>query len=197
MVTPICKICNRLKDNGGTCPVVEQCKRFPKLNLGSGEMIKTEMINFDMAEFKRSHGRTDVIGRIEDITSIFPANYFVEILCAHVIEHFYLTDALKVMDDMRIILRDGGKLIIEAPDYLGCYDYYVGRLKSPEQFRDAMYGREDHRLQFGNEWTHKWAWTREEMAKTIGGKGFRVTHKGIGMTHGMGKRDLRVEAIKC
>jgi predicted SAM-dependent methyltransferase len=194
MVTQICNICRRHKD--ATCTISAECAKAPKLNLGSGEMIKTEMVNFDMTEFIRPQGKTDVLGRIEDIMAIFPADYFAEILCAHVIEHFYKSDALKVIDNIRSIMRTGGKLVMEAPDLVGCYDYYITKLNNPEQFRDAIYGNEPHRLKWGNEWTHKWAYTREEMGKIMGERGFEIVHVGVGLTHGMGARDLRVEGIK-
>lgn len=192
MVTPICEICNR----NGKCKITEACKKNPQLNLGSGEMIKNEMVNFDMTEFKRPHGSTDILGRIEDITSIFPADYFAAVLCAHVIEHFYLSDALKVIDNIRTVMRKGGKLIMEAPDIVGCYEYYIGKLNDPAKYNDAIYGNEPHRLKWGNEWMHKNGWTGKIMGDTLTKRGFKVTGIGIGLTHGMGARDFRVEAVK-
>jgi len=194
----VCTFCRRPESNGGTCNIKAECAKNPKLNLGSGEMIKKEMINFDMTEFVMPAGKTDVLGKIEDITTLFPANFFAEILCAHVIEHFYPTDAKKVINDIKAILRPGGKLIMEAPDIMGCYDHYVlkGKQGGLPGFISAIYGNEPHRLKWGDEWMHKWGWTGKIMSDTLASMGFKVVHVGIGLTHGMGGRDFRVEAIK-
>ena len=66
-----------------------------KLNLGSGEMLKKKWINFDAQILNRGGVSTNVVGMIENIP--FKENSFDEILCSHVVEHFYYEDALQMM----------------------------------------------------------------------------------------------------
>jgi len=96
------------------------CQKDPKLNLGCGISPKEDYINFDAEIYAGvqswdKHLQTDVVGMIEDITTIFPHNHFAEIISAHVIEHFFFEDAIKFLKDQMLLLRPGGKLIVEGP----------------------------------------------------------------------------------
>lgn len=168
---------------------------LPRLNLGSGVMIKPEWTNFDCRHFEHGGLCTDVIGRIEDIVSIFGPDHFRTVLCAHVIEHFRYSDALKVLRDIYTIMKSGGKAILEGPDVLGGYDYWVTKKGNPREYIEMLFS-ERMRMKNGPEWTHRSGWTRDIMAEEMEKIGFKIVHKGIGLTHGMGPRDFRVEGIK-
>lgn len=165
-----------------------------KLNLGSGGMLWPGWVNFDQRIHKRGNLKTDVVGNINN-PPFQPAS-FDEIVCVHVIEHFYKTDAIAVIKACYDLLCIGGKLIMEGPDILGCYWLYVEMNKDVSRFIDFIYGGEDSRVKFGNEYAHKCGWTRELMAKEMEKIGFKILVIGIGRHHGMGKRDFRVEGVK-
>jgi SAM-dependent methyltransferase len=199
----ICEICHR---NWGCVPSGlqpctgdqrQQCIDNPKINVGSGEMLKSEMINFDCECHSRRGLSTDVLGQIEDIDKIFPKDFAQEILCAHVIEHFYRTDAINILGKFHRILRPGGKLVIEAPCLAGVYWHHItnGHGGYPE-LANSLYGNEPHRLKWGSHWMHKSGWTGEMMEAELKKLGMGVIHIGPGRTHGMGARDFRVEAVK-
>lgn len=195
MTGPICPICNR----DATCQgqARERCLAEPWVNVGSGLMLKDDMINYDIMRHHHGGRSTDVLGNIREITNVLPSGYFAGILCAHVIEHFYRTDALSVLADFKALLRPGGKLIIEAPCLAGVYWHHLDNGKGGlRALADSLYGLEAHRLKWGDVWTHKSGWTGEIMAEELTAMGMSVTHIGIGLTHGMGRRDFMVEATK-
>lgn len=165
-----------------------------KLNLGSGALIWPGYVNFDFLHYRRGDVRTDVIGRIEQMP--FKMGSFKRILCCHTIEHFYKTDAMKVIEDCYSLLRSGGILVMEGPCILGCYWYYVETKKDTSRFIDFIYGGEDNRLKYGNGYAHKSGWTGGLMADAMRGIGFEIVKISDGQHHGMGRRDFRVEGRK-
>lgn len=168
--------------------------KFDHLNLGSGALMWADYLNFDMLHYQRGDIRTDVIGRIGRMP--FKEGSFKRILCCHTIEHFYKTDAIKVLEDCYSLLQSGGMLVMEAPCMLGCYWYYVEVKKDVSRFIDFIYGGEDNRLKYGDMYAHKSGWTGELMADEMKKIGFKIMMVGPGQHHGMNKRDFRVEGVK-
>jgi len=178
-----------------------------KLNLGSGKMIKPEYLNIDVdiitrkIESKKYSGKytTDIVGDIRNLP--FKNESFEEIICFHVIEHLYYTNGVQMLKDIYSLLKPGGKAIIEAPDILGLYWYWIegwGGRKEPsvEGLIQGIYGNEPQRIERGHHTMHKWGWTKCICANHMIEIGFEIVHTGIGMSHGMGRRDFRVEGIK-
>jgi len=188
----ICDICKR--KNTSSCPI--DCLTNPKINIGSGGMLKQEYINFDLLVWKYHYLETDIIGDIKKITEILPLDYFQEIICFHTIEHFRKHESINVLEDFYKLLIRGGRLILEAPDILGSYDYFVTRKKSPSAYIDMIFSTEAVMKKHGKGFLHRSGWTRDIAAETMQKIGFKITQKGIGLSHGMGPRDFRVEGIK-
>lgn len=188
-----CRICQR------DCSDYDRarCLSFPRVNLGSGTMLKREYINLDAIEITRGGMKTDVIGLIEDITEIFPPESLGEILIVHVIEHFYPKIAEKILKDCFSLMLAGAKIIVECPDVEGIIELWQMKhhiMDTQEKVIRNLYGsNETGWKEFG--W-HRWGYTKETMAKLVEDCGFGVTYKGVGVLHGMGKRDLRVEGVK-
>lgn len=169
-----------------------------KLNLGSGGMLRNGYINFDKNMTKRGDKKTDVIGDVLDIAKIYSPETFDEILCAHVIEHFELKVANKILKDCYSLLKKSGKLIMEGPDIIGIIQLYNEAhpiMDTPEKVIQNIYGSPTY-IEEGLEWLHKWGWTHETMSAQMKATGFKVIHEGIGQTHGMGRRDFRVVGIR-
>jgi len=53
-----------------------------------------------------------------------------------------------------------------------------------------------NRLKYGPLMQHKSGWTNEVLSAEMKKVGFKIVHTGVGMLHGMGYRDFRVEGIK-
>lgn len=167
-----------------------------KLNVGSGCMLNADYVNFDAREVKRGGLKTDVVGQIQDILEIFEAGRFKEIICFHVLEHLIPDEGEKMIADCYALLRLGGKLILEAPDIIGCLELYQEKHPAVplEMVLRTLYGHNTD--QWKDLGYHRWGYTRDTGAELVEKHGFKITHKGIGMSHGMGKRDFRIEGIK-
>jgi predicted SAM-dependent methyltransferase len=177
-----------------------------KLNAGCGLIFLDGYINFDALKQEKNGKATDMVGDLRQLASFFPADHFDEILCSHVMEHFDWWDVPVVLKQFAWILAPGGKVIIECPCILGVYWLYVerereqGKPPAVKNLATHLYGYENnHQLnglyrQFGS---HRSGWTADTMAEEVEKVGLKVVHKGIGLTHGMGRRDFRVEAVRA
>lgn len=169
-----------------------------KLNVGSGDMLMKGFINVDMNRTTRNGMTTDCIWDIQKLTVAFTPGKYTQIVCFHVIEHFSLQEAKKIIKDMYDLLAPTGELIMEGPDILGIIQlYHEGHhiMNTPSKVIQQMYGSPTY-IDNGLEWVHKWGWTRETMKKEMELIGFEITHSGIGRSHGMGRRDYRVAGRK-
>ena len=97
---------------------------------------------------------------------------------------------------------------MEAACLLGAYWYYVGcsncghqwggnKKKDPqiEVFANCLLTHKNVD-RWGPEMQHKSVWTGCWIAQEMAELGFYIRHNGMGMTHGMGRRDFRVEGVK-
>jgi hypothetical protein len=186
----------------------EEVKGFAmvnRLNAGCGLIFLEGYVNFDVLKQEKNGKTTDVVGDLRQLASFFPAGHFNEILCSHVLEHFDWWDVPEVLKQFALILAPGGKAIIECPCVLGMYWFYIqreqeqGKPPAVKRLASGLYGYDNnHPLkgayrEFGS---HRSGWTADTMAEEVEKVGLKVVHKGIGLTHGMGRRDFRVEAVR-
>ena len=188
----LCQLCKR------KCSVGEKkaCLSAPKLNLGSGLMLRKDFINFDFRELTFKDLRTDIIGDIKDLTKIFQPKTFSTIFCAHVIEHFYLTDAIQVLKDCHIILKSKGTLVIEAPDISSLISRFNKGVTDIDHLIVELYGEDSFREKWGNEWMHRWGWTGKKLGSAMKKVGFKIQYMGRGHSHSHPDRDFKVIGIK-
>jgi predicted SAM-dependent methyltransferase len=161
-------------------------------------MIKREYINFDVKVHEHRGRSTDVIGDLWKIEETFKKHQFEEVIAFHFMEHFRKHEMADVMEKVRYIIRPTGKLIVECPDLIGAYTIYWERskktLQDEKNLERCLFGGE--RRHYGDLGLHRSMWTARMFAEVMEAAGFEVVHKGIGTSHGMGKRDFRVEGIK-
>jgi hypothetical protein len=168
-----------------------------KLNLGSGEQLLLDYINFDCIKIKKNNRNTDIIGKMQDIGTIFKPEVFNTIIAFHSLEHINHLDVLKVLKACFKLLKSYGNLIIEGPDIVGAYEYYITRNKNIEGYIYCIFGEDfNSRNKYGESWSHKSGWTGAIIAKAMIDVGFKIKNIGVGLSHGMGIRDFRVEGIK-
>jgi predicted SAM-dependent methyltransferase len=202
----LCKLCRRRRYSQGQCSISAECTQNPKLNLGSGIVPYEQYINFDAGVFRGiqkwdGHLQTDIVGKIEDLLEIFPHGYFAEIISAQVIEHFFFEDALEFLSNQLLLLRPGGKIVVEGPCILGVFRWYQeGRFpRGVRSLIDYLYpyhnrvAREHH----GELQQHKSGWTGQVLSEEMEKLWIKVTHVGEGQTAGCAWRDFRVEGIKA
>lgn len=194
----LCNMCHR----DATCKIREVCVQRPRLNLACGLMIKPEHINFDrLSQSRNLNGtiyQTDILGECLDIHKIFKPNTFVEILAFHIFEHFFYEEVPKMLGNLLTILKPGGVLVIECPDLLGAYDILVKRDANIRKFAELILGVGQGARKAYKESgaAHRSAWTGDMMAVEMEMAGYKINHHGPGQSHGMGRRDFRIEGVK-
>ena len=186
----ICSFC--LRD--ASCDNRNGCLSKPQLNVGSGLMLKRECVNLDLKKYSHKDRTTDVIESLLDVDQLFAPETFDQVLAFHVLEHFRDDMISTILNKFKGIMAPNAKLVIECPDILGVYKLYWGRDKNITKLIAAIYGGEAKI--YGNAGWHLSGWTADLMAKKMEDAGFRIIHKGIGLSHGMGARDFQVAGIK-
>ena len=100
-----------------------------KLNIGCGDQILPGYINCDLYSDK-----ADVICDARQLT--FEDNYFDEVYSSHVIEHFTFSQGFQVLTEWKRVLKQGGLLKIECPDFEAMCRKFVD---SDENTRIGLY----------------------------------------------------------
>jgi len=135
-----------------------------KLNLGCGNDYLPGYINVDFYAEYPVDAKFDIRHIPHEDNSVD------EIMASHVIEHFDYHESVLVLSEWRRVLRPGGKLTIETPDFTeSCREFLI----SDEAAQVALMG---HFL--SEPWipgqTHKMLFTERQMRQHLGWAGFDV-----------------------
>lgn len=134
-----------------------------KINLACGDVILPGYINCDLYNTK-----ADVKCDVTDL-SRFEDNSVDEILAQHIIEHFSYPEVDRILLEWKRVLKPGGELIIETPDF---YESCKKFVSLPEEQRYTMYGHF-----FAKSWidgeTHKFLFTKGELWNVLTRAGFK------------------------
>ena len=167
-----------------------------RLNLGSGGVNLQGYINIDFVEY-REGVQPDINCDIRKLP--FPDNFADEILSVHVIEHFYLWELPKLLEEWRRVLKPGGKIALETPDLLeACRQILsnpdaVGGGADSQRTMWVLYGDPKHEEPA---MCHRWLFSAQSLIATLEKHGFvggceTVAHYKLGPP-----RDIRIEAFK-
>jgi len=153
-----------------------------KLNLGCGGDKRKGYVNIDI----RKEVNPDRIMDLEKTPYPFDDNSVDEILAKDIIEHFSFRNVEKVVKEWHRILKKGGKLVIQTPDF----DAILKAIKQEKikgwwQISYWLYGGQDYK-----ENTHKLIFTKSEIKKFLENIGFKVENIKSGGTN------MIVEAYK-
>lgn len=158
----------------------------PKLNLGSGNRRENKYINIDLED-----PTTDLF---LDCTKLdcFRDNLASEILASHIIEHLEVEHVLQTLKNWHRILKPGGKLHIECPDFYELARRYV--LEAPYCKDQAMFGKQllltcVYGLSYSRFMNHRWGWDEDSLRDITTQAGFKnfkrvaeiYTHPGYNM----------------
>ncbi len=171
-----------------------------KLHLGCGGEKWLDFVNVDfyphnpnVLDSSRSGCVAEVFADMRDLG--LPDNTVSEIFTSHTFEHFTRWEGISMLKDWHRMLRPGGSMVIETPDFVRCVLWL---------FHPSKRKRELARSQFyGNQWncidfeTHRYVWSAWEIKKVLRDIGFvqiSVTH--ATWTHHPG-RDMRICAKKA
>jgi predicted SAM-dependent methyltransferase len=170
-----------------------------KLHLGCGGERWRDFVNVDLYSFdenqkdsSRSGCVADVFADIRDLR--LEDNSVEEIFTSHTLEHFVKWEAIEMIADWHRILRNGGRLVVEMPDFVRCVAWLFHPLSHRRQLaRNQFYGNQWDRLEYE---THRYVWSAREFRKALIEAGFskvEITHQT--QTHYSG-RDMRAVAMK-
>jgi glycosyltransferase involved in cell wall biosynthesis len=136
-----------------------------KLNIASGKDYREGYINADLYS-----ENTDKVDAEFDAMKIpYPDNTVDEILALHVIEHFDFFEGQRVLAEWYRVLKPGGKLVLETPDFLeNCKEF----VNSDENKRVELYNNF-----FAHAWFpgggHKFLFTHSQLATQLHWAKFR------------------------
>jgi len=168
-----------------------------KLHLACGHDYTEGYINVDL--YAPEDAKCDV--RFDVIKLPYPDNSVDEIKAFHIIEHFHFFEIEQVLKEWYRVLKPGGRLWLETPDFLEtCRSFVEGSPVMPlEEWRVLLYGHF-----FAHPWvpgqTHKFLFTEEQLRTNLGWAGFKKVKRlppasGYVMNHTV-HLFLNVEAIK-
>jgi len=143
-----------------------------KLNLGCGGDIKDGYINIDLyndkANIKSNVNKLNYADRSVD-----------EIYSSHVIEHFHFREGRDVLKEWYRVLKDGGIMYIETPDFANsCKRFY----EANEDMRYSLYSHF-----FSEAWDegqqHLFLYTESELKKGMSEAGFKSIERIAPQSH--------------
>jgi len=165
-----------------------------KLHLCCGDIYLTEHINIDidgtLVEKIAPDGATtlehyykgrmignksqtfvDMKMNLLDIPWRFADNAIEEVVMIQGIEHFYCQDAIKIVAEIRRILKDGGKFLVDFPDIRATVNRHIDT--NPEFCVRCIYCNHKNRYSI-----HHWGYT-EKTFKDLLGDGWKIEFKEI------------------
>jgi len=149
-----------------------------KLNLGCGHDKRPGFINIDANEMLEP----DEVLNLEvfSLSGHFTENSVELIVANDIIEHLFRWEAMELMNEMYMVLIDGGTLEMRLPDFEAIVNNTEIGLESkiPLLFggQDIPQGEPDpsHRRRYPEFYCHKFSYTRESMRRELEAVGFTV-----------------------
>lgn len=145
-----------------------------KLHLACGHDYNEGYINIDL--YAPEDAKCDVRFDIQKLP--YDDETVDEIKAFHIIEHFHFFEIQEVLKEWYRVLKPGGKLYLETPDFLEtCRSFVEGSPKMPlEEWRVLLYGHF-----FAHPWipgqTHKFLFTESQLKTNLGWAGFKKINR--------------------
>jgi predicted SAM-dependent methyltransferase len=163
-----------------------------RLHLGCGKKLWPGWVNVD------GNAPADVI---HDLSKPLPYEDKTakEIHCIHLFEHFYPHQVDDVLADWFRVLRPGGRLVMEMPDFVKACRNTIeaidkGEIPSDKYCMWPLFSNNPDGCQYHD---HKWGWTYQTLKPVMEKAGFinvvedNPQHKGRKIN-----RDFRISGVK-
>lgn len=175
-----------------------------KLHLGCGKRKRKGWVNIDIDE----KVEPDIVSDVKDL-AMFEDESVDEIDCCHLFEHLTYSDAVSALKEWYRVLKKGGKLSLELPNFRRCveilyenpnpFDWYDEKDDVPQKYAmGGIYGwipaiKKIFQL-------HKYGWTPRTLTVELRKVGFTEI-KQVPITQTWRKatkhsRDMRLECTK-
>jgi glycosyltransferase involved in cell wall biosynthesis/predicted SAM-dependent methyltransferase len=153
-----------------------------KLHLGCGEVYLPGYVNVDFPSAQHSVQRQSKADLVTDLSQLhYPPGAVDEIRLHHVFEHFERPVALRLLMEWYAWLKDGGRLIIETPDFHRCVQEYLNNPNLSDQMKIV-------RHLFGSQeasWAvHYDGWYREKFEHVLTALGYQELEFSFGEWQG-------------
>lgn len=168
-----------------------------RLNLGCGTRKKNGWVNIDIDESVKP----DIVADVKDL-NMFEDESVDEIECYHLFEHLIYTDSVAALKEWYRVLKKGGKLSLELPNFQKCIEILYEKEGEDAQ-KYAMMGIYGHTpaIQLDKIYQlHKYGWTPETLTNELRKVGFsEIKQVPVIQTWREAtkyNRDMRLECIK-
>lgn len=132
----------------------------------------------------------EVVADVRDLP--FPDNYADEARAIHVIEHFYVWEALDAVKEWVRVLKPGAQLAIECPDLDKVMALYDVPQIDPRYTYWALYGDPRHGRP---EMCHRWAYNKLTLVRLMTQAGLTDLRQEVPQFH-FPIRDMRIVGNK-
>ena len=145
-----------------------------KLHLACGHDYSDDYINVDF--YAPEDAKCDVRFDVQKLP--YPDNSVDEIKAFHIIEHFHFFEIQEVLKEWYRVLKPGGRLYLETPDFLEtCKSFVEGSpVMDIEDWRVLLYGHF-----FAHAWipgqTHKFLFTETQLRTNLGWAKFKQVNR--------------------
>jgi len=147
------------------------------VNSVSSNENETIFSNYYKYDFKKVKPRSFLVDKIMDITKpwSFKDDTINEIIIICAIEHFTLEQAQFIVSEMKRVLVNNGRLIIDFPDLKTDIEKYYN--DDPNFLMELIYCNHKNRLS-----VHNWGYTKDSLIKLLG-DGWKNPYWGVPVKH--------------
>ena len=141
----------------------------PKLHLGCGEQYLDGYVNIDFPPSEHTVQTTSPADELADITRLeYEPESVAEVRLHHVFEHFDRPTALRLLIDWHEWLVEGGRLVIETPDFERSVRAFVRRVGADRgTILRHVFGSHEA------DWAVHWdGWYADRYRRTLGALGY-------------------------
>jgi len=167
-----------------------------KLHLGCSVVYLKDYVNIDIS----SNSVADLKADFRELYKIYSPETVTEILVVHGISYLRYWECLDFFKQCYILLKKGGKLIIEFPDIEKCSSQLLKSRYNLVEYMEAVRGiyafdlkqiRNREKFQ-----TYAFGWSAWHLSEELKKTNFTDIVCSTGMLHSYSWRDSRVEATK-
>lgn len=142
----------------------------PKLHLGCGERYLDGYVNIDYPPSEHTVQTTSPADELADITKLsYAPESVAEVRLHHVFEHFDRPTALRLLIEWHEWLEDGGRLVIETPDFERSVRAFARRTSRADRGTILRHVFGSHEADWAVHWD---GWYADRYRRTLGALGF-------------------------